>query len=75
MEAKNKSYHLDKPWLNAEEAAVYLGVKPGSLRNLCSQGRVPYHKMKGCKRGRNVFNRKELDEIFSEKLGGYRCGN
>lgn len=73
MDQKKKITNLNKPWLSAREASELLCIQPTTLRNWCSQGRVPYHKIKGCRKGRNVFNRQELEELFSSKLGGYRC--
>ncbi len=75
MEQKTRNLNLNKPWLNAKEAAELLCIQPTTLRNWCSQGRVPYHKIKGCRRGRNVFNRHELEQLFSIKLGGYANGD
>lgn len=35
------------PWLKATEAAAYLGVTLGTLRNLTSQRRVPFSRNGG----------------------------
>ncbi len=53
--------------LTTDEAAAFLGITPGSLRNLVSQGRVPYYKF-----GRlNRFRRDELAQLLlSDKRGG-----
>lgn len=32
-------------WMNTEEAARYLRLSVGALRNLTSNGKVPYHKL------------------------------
>lgn len=32
-------------WLTTEEAATYLGLTVGALRNMASNGQVPYHKL------------------------------
>jgi excisionase family DNA binding protein len=32
-------------WLTTPAAAKFLGISPGSLRNMTSDGRVPFHKL------------------------------
>lgn len=53
-------------WLTTEEAASYLRLSVGSLRNLTSNGCVPHHKL-----GRR--NRYRLDDLrtllLNEKRG------
>ncbi len=34
-----------KEWLTTNQAAEYLNIPIGSLRNLTSNGKVPYHKL------------------------------
>jgi excisionase family DNA binding protein len=57
-----------KEWLNTEEAASYLTLSPGALRNLTSNGGVPYYKL-----GRR--NRYRIDDLrallFKNKKGEF----
>jgi excisionase family DNA binding protein len=47
-------------WMDTKEAAHYLRISPYQLRNLTSNGRVPYYKF-----GRsNRYLRKELRELL-----------
>jgi excisionase family DNA binding protein len=49
------------PWLSPEQAAIYLGVAIGTLRNWTSQRYVPF-----ARRGRVVrYHRAELDKWLS----------
>ncbi len=58
-------------WLDTEEAAQYLRISPYQLRNLTSNGRVPYYKF-----GRsNRYLRKELRELLLAQSRGGRYGN
>lgn len=64
-------------WLNADEAATYLRIfsKSGRpctarVRNLCSQGRIPFYKPYG----RLLFRRSELERLVaSSRNGDARC--
>lgn len=53
-------------WLTTKEAARYLGLSEAVLRNMTSNGSVPYYKL-----GRsNRYNRNELKQLlFSNKKG------
>lgn len=42
--AENRSLKTEE-WMNTEEAARYLRLSVGALRNLTSSGKVPYHKL------------------------------
>lgn len=55
---QNQRQHIrDSPWLTPEEAAAYLGVALGTLRNWTSARYVPY-----ARRGRTVrYHRDRLD--------------
>lgn len=58
-------------WLTSKEAAQYLRVSEGTLRNLVSNGKVPYVKL-----GRsNRYSRKELRQLLLSKKRGvfYEC--
>jgi excisionase family DNA binding protein len=53
-------------WLNTEQAADYLGVSVGSLRNMTSNGQIPYYKLGR----RNRYRLPDLHELLlSEKRG------
>lgn len=52
--------------LDSREAALYLKVSVPTLRNMCSNGQVPY-----CKLGkRNRFYRQELDALLLKNKRG-----
>lgn len=56
-------------WFTTEQAATYLGIPIGSLRNLTSQGKIPYYKLTGTKLNR--YLKTELDELLLQsKRGG-----
>jgi len=46
------------PWLTSGEAATYLGIAPGTVRNLVCTGALPRHGPVGTKLR---FRRSELD--------------
>lgn len=64
-------------WLNLEETALFLRIlsRDGSpckqrIRNLVSQGRVPFYKPFG----RLLFKRSELTLLIeSSRKGGFKC--
>lgn len=47
-----------KPVLTSEEAAIFLGYKPQTLRALCMRRKVPFYK----KGHRLYFKKSELEE-------------
>jgi excisionase family DNA binding protein len=56
-------------WMNTAEAAAYLRISPGALRNCVHKGSVPYYKFLRSLR----FKRTELDRLLeSTKRGGFR---
>ena len=56
-------------WLTAIEAAEYLKVCVPSLRNMTSNGLIPYYKLGG----RNRYLKSDLRELLlSQKRGGSR---
>jgi len=58
-----------KEWLTTDEAADYLGLSVGALRNMTSNGHVPYHKLGR----RNRYRLTDLRELLlSHKRGGFR---
>lgn len=53
-------------WVSTSEAAAYLGIPVGSLRNLTSNGKIPY-----CKLGRlNRYLLSDLDRVLLENRQG-----
>lgn len=59
-------------YLNSKEAALYLKITEATLRNMCSNGQVPYYKLGR----RNRFLKKDLDSIMSRVNGkDIRYGN
>ncbi len=53
-------------WLNSEEAANVLRVSVKALRNMTSNGRVPFYKLGR----RNRYRKDELEELLlSQKRG------
>lgn len=56
-------------WLSTNEAAAYLRISPGALRNCVHRGSVPFYKFRRSLR----FKRTELDRLLeSTKCGGLR---
>ncbi len=62
------SLKIEEEWLTTEQAAVYLKIPAGSLRNMTSNGKIPYSKL-----GRS--NRYYLGDLrkllHSKKMGGF----
>jgi len=57
----NEKSLVESPWLTVKEAAAYLSVSPGTVRNWVSQHYVPF-----VRRGHVVrFNRHQLDQWLS----------
>lgn len=57
-------------WLTTDEAAEYLRVSIGSLRNMTSNGKIPFYKIPGTRLNRyRLADLREL--LLSEKRGGF----
>ena len=69
-EETQKGESLEKAvWMNTQEAARYLRISPGALRNQVHRGEVPFYKFRRSLR----FKRTELDRLIeSTRRGGYR---
>ncbi|MDC1175538.1 helix-turn-helix domain-containing protein [Bacteriovoracaceae bacterium] len=66
----NKKEKYEK-WFNTEEAAEFLKISPGCLRNLTSNGQVPFYKFGK----RNRYLKSELHEmLLSHKRGRREYG-
>lgn len=54
-------------WLTSREAAAFLKISEGCLRNLCSNGQIPYHKLAR----RNRYRLQDLrDLLLKTRKGG-----
>lgn len=58
-------HKIESPWLTPQEAADYLGIAVGTLRNWTSNGVVPYAKRGGVVR----YHREELDHWLRTGVG------
>lgn len=65
------SRSLTSEWLTTVEAASYLGISEGSLRNMTSNGKVPYHKLGR----RNRYRLADLRELLLAQKRGGSYGN
>lgn len=68
------SYHdrsLKTEWLNSEEAASFLRISVKALRNMTSNGRLPFYKLGR----RNRYRRVELESILHSQKRGKHYGN
>ena len=55
-------------WLNTVEAAEYLRTSPAALRNMTSNGAIPYHKLGR----RNRYKRSDLRSLLLQnRRGGF----
>lgn len=55
-------------WLTTEEAAQYLKLSVGTLRNMTSNGRLPFYKCLGT--NRNRYLQSELKELLLAQKRG-----
>lgn len=58
-------------WLDSVEAAAYLKVSLGALRNMTSNGQVPFYKMGN----RNRYRIEELRQLLLSQKRGASNGN
>jgi excisionase family DNA binding protein len=60
--------NVSQEWLTTEQAADYLGLSVASLRNMTSNGQVPYYKLGN----RNRYRLPELRQLLlSGKRGSH----
>lgn len=66
MNNKNLMQSNDVKWMNSKEAAEYMRISTASLRNMVSNGKLPFYKL-----GRRLrFIESELkNAILSQKFG------
>jgi excisionase family DNA binding protein len=57
---------LTNEWLTTESAAEYLKISPATLRNMTSNGKVPYHKLGR----RNRYRLTDLRRLLLENQRG-----
>ena len=55
---------METEWLNTEEAARHIKVKPRTLAQWAREGKVPAHRLSGCQRVTWRFLRAELDAML-----------
>lgn len=64
IEARTPEPRSDRsPWLTVREAADYLRVSEGSVRQLIRRGTVPSYKLEG----RRLIRRPDLDDVLLDK--------
>lgn len=56
----------EQEWFTTEEAAEYLRISPASLRNMTSNGLVPYYKLGK----RNRYLKDELKKLLLSQRRG-----
>lgn len=52
---------MESPWLNTNEAAAYLKVKPRTLLQWAREKKIPAHRLSGLQRHVWRFLKSELD--------------
>ncbi len=66
---KNETENANaEEWLNTNEAAEYLRISPARLRNLTSNGRVPYYKFQ---RGNRYLKSELRNLLLANRRGGF----
>lgn len=60
--------NLNKRWLSSSQAAKYLSISNATLRNLASNGKIPYYKFGR----RNRYCVYELDKMIIMEPRGIR---
>ena len=56
----------EREWLDSRGAADYLGMSEGALRNMTSNGQIPYYKL-GCRNRYRVTDLRAL--LLAQKRG------
>ncbi len=67
----NGSVTTEDEWIDSVQAAAYLKVSVGVLRNLTSNGQVPYYKLGR----RNRYRTEDLREVLLSVKKGVNYGN
>ncbi len=64
-------FENQKEWLDSTEAASYLGLSVGSLRNMTSNGHIPHYKLGR----RNRYRLEDLRVLLLSQRRGAPNGN
>lgn len=67
----SKDRSLTTEWFNSEEAASFLRITVKALRNMTSNGQLPFYKLGR----RNRYRRRELETILHTHKRGKQYGN
>lgn len=62
---------ITEEWLDSVQAAAYLKISVGALRNMTSNGQIPYHKLGK----RNRYRTEELRALLLSQKRGVVNGN
>jgi excisionase family DNA binding protein len=60
---------LTTEWMDTAAASRYLAVSPASLRNMVSQGKIPYYKLGRC----NRYRISDLENLVLKTKRGAIC--
>jgi excisionase family DNA binding protein len=60
-----------REWMTTDEAAEYLGIPVGSLRNMTSNGKIPHYKLGN----RNRYRVDDLRQLLLSRIRGVNNGN
>lgn len=60
VDAQSSLKIKESDWLTTGEAAAYLKVAIGTLKNWTSNGKIPFHKLNRL----NRYSKRELDELL-----------
>ena len=70
LELQNRSLKTEE-WLDTKQAAAFLGITEGSLRNMVCRRKLSYHKLGS----RNRYAKSELQDLIvparKEESNGY----
>lgn len=64
IETPHRSLKIE--WLDSENAAIYLGVSVATLRNMASNGQIPFYKLGR----RNRYRKDELESLMLKSRRG-----
>lgn len=71
MNFEEEGKFKEQEWLNSEEAAEYLRISVGQLRNMTSNGKIPFYKLGKS----NRYLKSELREMLLKNRRGPYYGN
>ena len=70
LEASTSSLKTEE-WLDTKQAAIFLRMTVGALRNMTSNGHIPYYKLGR----RNRYRMSELRSLLLSQKRGVNYGN